>query len=108
MKSRTVFLTGLALMSAVFIFATSAFAGSFTCKVNQAGPYQAKEVRIVLTDTATSPVFQNKTFTAMAGSENQMLATALTAISNGLNVRVKTNPSQSGIPVIQSMSVVVP
>lgn len=108
MKSRKVFLTGLALVSAMLIFATSAFAGMYTCKVKQAGPYNGTQVRFVLSDTAGNPAFANKTFVAKAGCENQMLATALTAISNGLNIKVKTNPSQHGNPILEAMVVIVP
>jgi hypothetical protein len=108
MKSRTVFLTGLTVVTTMLIFAASAFAGTYTCKVKQAGPYKGTEVRFVLTDTAGNPAFSNKTFIAKSGCENQMLATALTAISNGLNVRITTSPSQHGRPVIHAMVVVVP
>jgi hypothetical protein len=108
MKSRKVFLAGLTVVSTMLIFAATAFAGTYTCKVKQAGPYKGTEVRFVLTDTAGNPAFSNKTFIAKSGCENQMLATALTAISNGLNVRVTTNPSPHGRPVIQALVVVVP
>ena len=108
MKSRIVFLAGLTVVSTMLIFAATAFAGTYTCKVKQTGPYKGTEVRFVLTDTAGNPAFSNKTFIAKSGCENQMLATALTAISNGLNVRVTTNPSPHGRPVIQALVVVVP
>ena len=108
MKSKKTIVAGLAVVSAILIFAASAFAGTYTCKVKQAGPYKGTEVRFVLTDTAGNPAFANKTFIAKSGCENQMLATALTAVSNGLNVRVTTNPAQHGRPVIEALVVVVP
>lgn len=108
MKSSRVFLTGLAVVSAMLILATSAFAANawYTCKVNQAGPFNGTQVRFVLSDTNSAPAFDNRTFLALAGCENQMLATALTAISSGLNVKVRTDLSLPGSKVITAMYLV--
>jgi hypothetical protein len=106
MKSRKVVLAGLAVVSAMLIFTTSAFAAWYTCQVKQAGPYNETEVRFVLSDTKASPAFSGKTFVAMAGCENRMLATALTAISSGLTVKVQTDLTKPGFPAIEAMYLV--
>ena len=106
MKSRKVLLTGLAVVSAMLVFTTSVFAAWYTCKVKQAGPFNETEVRFVLSDTKEAPAFADKTFVAMAGCENRMLATALTAISSGLTVKVRTDLSKPGFPAIDAMYLV--
>jgi hypothetical protein len=108
MKSSRLFLTGLAVVSAMLILAASAFAAPawYTCKVNQGGPFNGTEVRFVLSDTNGPPAFENKTFLALAGCENQMLATALTAISSGLTVKIRTDLSLPGSKVITAMYLV--
>ena len=80
-------------------FATESDAAEqwYSCYVENVGPAFGR-VYIALTDTSSS--FQQKWFLAPTGQEKEMLATALTAISNEKVVSVYTDLSISPYPTI--------
>ena len=97
MKGKKIVLVGMSVLMAVLFFQSSAFAagsGFYVCNVISVGIVRETEVLIDLThneDGKTSE-FTNLRFTAKAGREKEMLATALTALSIGTRVKVWTNP----------------
>jgi len=98
----------LVLMIAV-LMGGSAVAGQaasswYTCQVDGAGPITATTgARIFLTDTAEPPAFQNQEFQVPRGRENQFLAVALEAISQGRKVKVSTDPNKGTIPTVSAI-----
>ena len=64
----------------------------YTCTVLQAGPGGAVTL-VKLKDTASSPAFASKWFLAPADRAKEILAVALTAMSNGMTVRVSLDLS---------------
>jgi hypothetical protein len=93
--------TGLmivAVMLATTCFATDSNAAQqwYTCNVNMTGP-GGDSVFVQLT---SSPAFTNKWFLVPTSNAKEILATALTAISNEKQVYVCADLSQSGYPTI--------
>ena len=102
---KTIF-AGLVLAFALLgLFSEHAQAGAawYTCTVRGAGPNGASAIYIKLSDSAATPAFTNKFFGVIAGSENKMLATALTGMSIGKKVYIKVDPLLAGSPPIQVM-----
>jgi hypothetical protein len=79
---------------AALLCATDASAelGWYNCTVNYAGP-GGDTIYIKLGDTANTPAFVNKWFVANENMQNQMLAVALTAMTNNQTVRVRVDPT---------------
>jgi len=75
----------------------TAQAGWYTCKLTGAGIGFGGATYVVVTDAATSPAFSNVWAILDPAYANQMLATALTAISNGTNAQMYFDTS--GVPV---------
>jgi len=100
MRAKKVFLTMTVVFSIVAIFAVSAHAAWYTCTVEQAGTGWKNHVYIRLSDTGGS--FTNVCFVAPDGRKKEMLAIALTAMTNGKNVSVNLS-STTGGSVIQAM-----
>lgn len=75
---------------------------SFQCWVIQAGvsteasDTPKPEVLFLLTDAAATPSFQDSWYYAAEPGKNQMLAVALSAMSNQYQVHVFLNPNQGG------------
>ena len=76
---------------AFFVLPASAADAWYTCDVIQAGTGGASYVLILLQDS--NKTFK-KWFRAREGQENRMLATALSALSNNMQVLVLTDPNQ--------------
>ena len=88
MRVKKMFINMVVVFSLVAVFAVAARAGWYTCTVNMAGAGWGTHCYIKLSDTAATPDFENKWFVALDSQEKEMLATALTAMTNGLNVLV--------------------
>lgn len=82
----------LFLLGIISVSSASAAAAWYTCTVQGTGIGYGS-IYIELTDTATNPSFTGKWFVAKSDQQNQTLAAALTAQSNGLKVYVYTDPS---------------
>lgn len=100
MKAKKVFLTMAVVFSMVAIFAVSAHAAWYTCTVEKAGIGWMNHVYITLSDTGGS--FTNVCFTVPDGRKKEVLAVALTAMTNGKNVSVNLSGTTPG-SVIQAM-----
>ena len=101
MRAKKVFLTMAVVFSIVAIFAVSAHAGVwYTCTVDKAGTGWKDHVYIRLSETGGS--FTNVCFVAPDGRKKEMLAVALTAMTNGKNVWVNLSGTTGG-SVIQAM-----
>lgn len=85
---------GLVALVSVFIMVclltmnASAESEWITCSVNMAGP-SGEYTYILLSDTAFSPAFTKKWFIAPSDRANEMIAIALTAMSNNMKVIIK-------------------
>jgi hypothetical protein len=91
----------IVILAAVYFTTDSnAAAAWYACKVEMAGPGWGT-IYLQLTDKSAS--FTKKWFIPAANSSNEMLATALTALSNGLMVTVYTDTNQSGYPQILAL-----
>ena len=89
MRVKKMFITMVVVLSMLAVFAVSAHAGAwYTCTVNMAGPGWGTHCYIKLSDTAATPAFENRWFVALDSQKKEMLAVALTAMTNGLNVLV--------------------
>lgn len=66
-----------------------------TCSVVSVGADSTAKAYIQLTDTAGTPAFTSRYFTLVSTAKNELLASALTALSSGKNVVVQlANTSQ--------------
>ena len=89
MRVKKVFLAMVLVFSMMAVFVVSVHAGEwYTCTVNMAGAGWGKHCYIKLSDTADSPAFKNTWFIARDSQKKEMLATALTAMTNNMNVVV--------------------
>jgi hypothetical protein len=79
----------------------SAELGWYVCTVKKVGP-GGDTIFIKLGDTANTPAFANKWFVASENMQNQMLAIALTAMTNDQTVRVRVDPTIK-YPTVHSM-----
>lgn len=69
-----------------------------------AGPGGNTDTFFVLTHSTTgTPAFTNKRMRAMSGRNSEMLAVAMTAMSNNKKIRVFCDPQASGIPIVTNM-----
>jgi len=96
MRNRKIGLMVLAVLIATALFTTSVRAadGFYTCAVKGAGPKNDGSVYILLSDTKGQ--FPDQWFRAVSGQESRQLATALTAMTNGWNVIIYTDPTLTG------------
>jgi len=88
MRVKKMFITMVVVLSMLAVFAVAARAGWYTCTVKMAGAGWGTHCYIKLSDTAATPDFENKWFVALDSQKKEMLAVALTAMTNGLNVLV--------------------
>ena len=89
MKAKKMFITMVVALSMVAVFAVAAHAGGwYTCTVNMAGAGWGTHCYIKLSDTAATPAFENRWFVPLDSQKKEMLATALTAMTNNMNVLV--------------------
>lgn len=83
------FLAMVLVFSIMAVFAVSVHAsGWYTCTVVMAGAGWGSNCYIKLSDTASTPAFTNTWFIALPARKKEMLATALTAMSNNMKVLV--------------------
>jgi len=76
----------------------------YVCHVEMAGPIKGPHgVRLFLTDTAASPVFQNQEFQAPRTLIKEVLAVALEAINQGRKVKVYTDPLSGTVPLVSAI-----
>ena len=95
-KTKLVLLLGVILLSgSLFVSPANAELKWLTCTVTQVGPAGTGRVNIRLTDN--DGTFSNRWFATLGGRETVQLAIALTALSNGIDVRVYTDPDLPSI-----------
>jgi hypothetical protein len=87
---------------AAFLCATHASADLawYTCTIDRIGP--ANTVYVMVSDTAQSPAFTRKWCKCSDALKNQMLAVALTAMTNGQTISIRIDPAIS-VPTINNM-----
>jgi len=86
MRVKKVFVTMVVVLSMVAVFAVAAHAGGwYTCTVKMAGPAWGRTYVML---SATDDTFTNRWFKTSYTRQKEMLATALTAITNNMNVSV--------------------
>ena len=91
MKRKNLILTLLIAFSLVLSSGAGANAGWFICTVDAAGPTQSG-IYISLSDI--SGTFEKKWFRCPDNVSNEMLATALTAMTNNMKVSVEADSDQ--------------
>ena len=90
MKARKASLIATMVLAAVCFLTISAWAGEYTCTVNEAGTdAYSGIVYITLTDDGLA--FEGRVFRVRPGYENEHLAIALSAIASNLKVKVTTS-----------------
>jgi hypothetical protein len=85
-------LLGVALTA--FCAGPSQAAGCYICNVYSTGPVQSGNLTYytaTLTDTAQTPAFTNLQLVLATNLQKELLATMLTALANGVKVRVYTD-----------------
>ena len=108
MKAKKMFLAMVVVFSMLAVFAVSAHAGGwYTCTVNMAGAGWGTHCYIKLSDTAATPAFENRWFVALDSQKKEMLATALTAMTNGMQVWVNLSSSRA-YSIIRAMYLISP
>ena len=95
MKRKSLVITLLIALGVVLSSGVSANAaeGWFVCTIDAAGPNQSG-IYVSLTDTASPQAFKQKWFRCPDNRSNEMLATALTAMTNNMKVSVDVDPEQ--------------
>lgn len=78
----------LVVFGLLTMLASTSFAAEFFCTVGSAGPLNATNTIVKLTDTAATPAFTDRYFNLRADRAKEMLAVALTAMANNKKVRV--------------------
>ena len=108
MKAKKMFLAMVVVLSMLAVFAVSVHAGAwYTCTVNMAGAGWGTNCYIKLSDTAATPAFENRWFVALSSQKKEMLATALTAMTNNMNVWVHID-SPNAYSIIRAMYLISP
>ena len=75
----------------------------FYCTVSLAGPGGEESTFIRLSDTEASPAFTDKWFELPVSRAKEMLAVALTAMANEIQVAAYVNPAAGETPVIVNL-----
>ena len=106
-KSFTLLLFLTLIFVATSVHASTIVLEWFTCTVTKAGPGGKKQVFITLTDAGG--LFTDQTFAAAKGREKEMLAVALTALTNNITVSVSSSAlSNSTTPILYDIYLVKP
>lgn len=88
MNVKKMFLVIVAVFSMVAFFGVNAYAGGwYNCEVKMAGPTAGTKTYMTLSHASSTPEFTGRWFTATSGKQKEMLATALAAMSNMVQVR---------------------
>ena len=98
MKRKNLILLALIALSMVLFLSVKANAETrwFVCTVDMAGLNQSGAYAcICLTDTASPPTFEKECFRCSADSSSEMLAIALTAMTNNMKVSINADPDQN-------------
>ena len=97
MKKKGTSLVTIVLMAVILMFASSADAEStwYACSVDLTG-VTGSSVFVQLSDTALTPAFTQKLFGCPVETSKEILAIALSAITNNLNVLILTDISGDG------------
>jgi hypothetical protein len=74
-------------------------AASYVCKVESTGAAEDDKVYVFLTDMGGE--FTDRWFSAKASVKKEMLATALTALTSGLNVHAYLTSSDQGSEILR-------
>jgi len=107
MKVKKMFLAMVVVFSMLAVFAVSAHAGWYTCTVNMAGAGWGTNCYIKLSHTAATPAFENRWFVPLDSQKKEMLAVALTAMTNNMNVSVYID-STTQYSIIRAMYLISP
>ena len=96
MKAKKISLIAAMVLAVVCFLTISAWAGNYTCTVVSAGPSSSSDrIFIMLTDEGGA--FTDTWFRVSYDREKQFLATALTAMSGNMKVKVNCNGVEYGI-----------
>jgi hypothetical protein len=95
MKAKRIGLIAVIAFGIMCVLTMNAGAQSawYTCSVVSVGP-TAWGTYICLTDTSSSPAFTNRWFQFPPNHAKEMLAVALTAMSNSMNVTIYSDPEE--------------
>ena len=108
MRVKKMFLAMAVVFSMLAVFAVAAHAGGwYTCTVNMAGAGWGTHCYIKLSDTAATPAFENRWFVPLDSQKKEMLAVALTAMTNNMNVLVCVS-SPNEYSIIRAMYLISP
>ena len=106
MMVKKVFVMMVVVLSMIAIFAINAHASAwYTCTVEMAGPGWSVTY-IKLTDTGGA--FTHKWFRALSYRQKELLAVALTAMTNNMHVLVNVDISESPYPTLGTMYLIKP
>jgi hypothetical protein len=94
MKRKNVIIIFLMALGVILFSGVSANAGWFICTVDVAGPTQSG-IYVCLTDTSYPQAFKQKWFRCPDNLSNEMLATALTAMTNNMKISVEADSDQA-------------
>lgn len=107
MGMRKILIAVAAMLCILILWSGAAMAGKkwYVCSVGLIGPAGSNgSVYVKLTDTDHNPPkFDGKWFQCREGREKEMLAVLLTAATNDLNVKVYTDPNDSGKPILYNV-----
>ena len=103
MRKKAMLVALLCVMGLAVLSVANAEAGWYTCTISQVGMGTGGIYTVVLTDTAGTPAFTDRTFTIYTGlsKEKEMYAAALTAWANSNYVVAYINsPAAAGYAVL--------
>ncbi|MBM4293800.1 MAG: hypothetical protein FJ126_02710 [Deltaproteobacteria bacterium] len=107
MKTRKAVLVLVAMGLLMASFVGTASAATVTCSVDGTGVFNTSAATpvyyVFLTDTAATPVWNNKKCSLPAARGKEYLAVALTALANGKTVTVTCANTAAAVPAITSM-----
>ena len=95
----------LALMGLAPVLSAQAAPKFFTCEVIMGGTADDGSFMIRLTDigNGSNPAFERKWFVGRQQISKEMLAIALTAMSNNIPVRLRTDPDAGAMPLVLNL-----
>jgi hypothetical protein len=90
MRGKKITLISLMALSIVALFTVPAMAelAWYVCSIDETGMAGTDAVALRLSDTATPPAFTSEWFQAQEQREKEMLAIALSAMMNNMNIRI--------------------
>jgi hypothetical protein len=108
MKKLQIILIFIFIIVCIGSFSESAYAGKqkYICSVDKVGFKGSEDTRVMLTDE--SGAFTQKWFKCNRDRAKEMLALLLTAINGTMQVEVKFDPDQEGMPEIDHLYMFAP